>query len=138
MLNKVWLNSVKKNCKTWRWYTDWSFPICTLYKLQFISSFIHNLFFFFKISSRIHNYFWPISLSVPITRTCISRHALETSNYNKQNFKLTNVQERLSKYKNNGFSETSMPKRERQRGWGNEKCLNSKQITSQRIFQIHK
>ena len=63
MLNKVLLNSVRKNCKRWRWYIDWSFLICTLYKLQFISSFIHNPFFFFffflKISSRINKYFWP-------------------------------------------------------------------------------
>ena len=28
--------------------------------------------------------------------------------------------------------------RERERGGGNEKCLNSEQITSQRILQIHK
>ena len=68
------------------------------------------IYLLFKISSRIHKYFWSISLNVPIARTCISRHALETSNYNKTITKVNKRVREIVEYKNHGFSETSMPK----------------------------
>ena len=79
----------------------------------YIHTYIHikkYIYILFKISSRIHKYFWSISLNVPIARTCVSRHALETTNYNKAITKVKKRVREIVEYKNHGFSETSMPK----------------------------
>ena len=80
-----------------------------------MSSFMHAcmhayIHILFKISSRIHKYFWSISLNVPIVRTCVSRHVLETSKYNKAIIEVNKRVREIVEYKNHAFSKTSMPK----------------------------